>query len=171
MPLIKFGAHSHDRGGQFVEDPFFFVPDGKAFPDEKGVIVTLARFQGERETLFAHRRMIGVRLASNENPQVLKADLPRLAAVVLEFPKFRDGRAFSWARMLRTRFGYTGEIRATGDFLFDQIAHMARVGFDAWDVRQDFTLDDFRRAMTEITHPYQPAADGRKTIRELRAQN
>jgi len=162
MPLIKNGA--------FVEDPFFFVPDGKAYPDEKGVIVTLARFQGERDTLFAHRKLVGVRLASNENPTVLKADLPRLAVVVLEFPKFRDGRAFSWARMLRTRFDYKGEIRATGDFLFDQIAHMARTGFDAFEVRQDFTLDQFHRAMTEITHPYQPAADGKKTIRELRAR-
>ena len=161
MPLIK--------GGQFVEDPFFFVPDGKAFPEEKGVIVTLARFQGEKENLFAHHSPVGVRLASNENPQVLKADLPRLAVVVLEFPKFRDGRAFSWARMLRTRFDYKGEIRATGDFLFDQIAFMARVGFDAWEVRQDFTLDEFRRALTEITTPYQPAPDGRKTIRQLRA--
>ena len=71
--------------------------------------------------------------------------------------------------MLRTRFGYTGEIRAIGDFLFDQIAFMARTGFDAWDVRQDFTLDDFHRAVTEITTPYQPAPDGKKTIRELRA--
>ena len=160
MPLIKQGA--------FVEDPFFFVPDGKAYPDEKGVIVTLARFQGERDNLFAHRSLVGVRLASNENPTVLKADLDRIAAVVLEFPKFRDGRAFSWARMLRTRFGYKGEIRATGDFLFDQIAHMARTGFDAFEVRQDFALGDFHRALCEITHPYQPAADGKKTIRELR---
>ena len=48
MPLIKLGAHSHDKGDRFVDDPFFFVPDGKAFPDEKGVIVTLARFQGEK---------------------------------------------------------------------------------------------------------------------------
>jgi len=162
MPLIK--------GDRFIEDPFFFVPDGRAYPEEKGVIVTLARFQGERENLFAHRKLVGVRLASNENPTVLKADLPRLAVVVLEFPKFRDGRAFSWARMLRTRFAYKGEIRATGDFLFDQIAHMARTGFDAWEVRQDFTLEEFRRAMTEISAPYQPAADGRKTIRELRAR-
>ena len=162
MPLIKDGA--------FVEDPFFFVPDGKAFPDEKGVIVTLARFQGERENLFAHHKLIGVRLASNENPQVLKADLPRLAVVVLEFPKFRDGRAFSWARMLRTRFGYKGEIRATGDFLPDQLAFMARTGFDAFEVRQDFTLEQFHRAMNEITAPYQPSADGRKTIRQLRAR-
>jgi uncharacterized protein (DUF934 family) len=160
MPLIKNGA--------FVEDPFFFVPDGKAYPDEKGVIVTLARFQGERDNLFAHRSLVGVRLASNENPGVLRADLHRLAVVVLEFPKFRDGRAFSWARMLRTRFDYKGEIRATGDFLFDQIAHMARTGFDAFEVRQDFKIEDFHRAMTEISAPYQPSADGKKTIRELR---
>jgi uncharacterized protein (DUF934 family) len=167
MPLIKLDAHGRD--GAFVEDPFFFVPDGKAFPEEKGVIVTLARFQGERDNLFAHHAKVGVRLASNENPAVLKADLARLAVAVLEFPKFRDGRAFSWARMLRTRFGYSGEIRATGDFLFDQIAFMARVGFDAWEVRQDFALDDFRRALREISTPYQPAADGTRTIRELRA--
>jgi len=169
MPLIKFGAHSHDKDGAFVEDPFFFVPDGKAYPDEKGAIVTLGRFLGERDNLFAHRSLVGVRLASSENPQVLKADLPRLAAVVLEFPKFRDGRPFSWARMLRTRLGYQGEIRATGDFLPDQIAFMARTGFDAFEVRQDFTLAQFRRAMSEISTPYQPSADGAKTIRELRA--
>ena len=162
MPLI--------RNGQFADDPFYFVPDGKAYPEDKGVIVTLARFQGERENLFAHHKLIGVRLASNENPQVLKADLSRLAAIVLEFPKFRDGRAFSWARMLRTRFGYRGEIRATGDFLPDQLAFMARTGFDAFEVRQDFTLEQFHRAMREITAPYQPSADGRKTIRELRAR-
>jgi len=162
MPLIK--------GGVFVEDPFFFVPDGKAYPDEKGVIVTLARFQGERDNLFAHRNLVGVRLASNENPTVLKADLHRLAVVVLEFPKFRDGRAFSWARMLRTRFDYKGEIRATGDFLLDQLAFMARTGIDAFEVRQDVTLEQFHHAMTEISHPYQPAADGKKTIRELRAR-
>jgi uncharacterized protein (DUF934 family) len=162
MPLIK--------GDAFIDDPFFFVPDGKAYPDEKGVIVTLARFQGERDNLFAHRPLIGVRLASNENPQALKADLPRLAVVALEFPKFRDGRAFSWARMLRTRFAYKGEIRAVGDFLPDQLAFMARTGFDAFEMRQDFTLEQFRHAMGEMSHAYQPSADGKKTIRELRAR-
>lgn len=170
MPLIKFRALSHDKDGRFVEDPFYFVPDGKAYPEDKGIIVTLARFLGEKENLFAHRSLVGVRLASNDNPAVLKADLHRLAVIVLEFPKFRDGRAFSWARMLRTRFGFEGEIRATGDFLPDQLAFMARTGFDAFEVRQDFTLERFHHAMTEISAPYQPSADGRKTIRELRAR-
>jgi uncharacterized protein (DUF934 family) len=100
---------------------------------------------------------------------VLKSDLSRLAAVALEFPKFRDGRAFSWARLLRMRLGYTREIRAVGDFLPDQLAFMARVGFDAFEVRQDFTLDQFHHAMREISAPYQPSTDGAKTIRELRA--
>ena len=78
---------------------------------------------------------------SDESPKQLGEDVHRLSLVVLEFPKFRDGRAFSWARMLRTRLGFTGEIRAVGDFLYDQIAYQHRVGFDAWEVPDDFTLE------------------------------
>ncbi|HUJ03572.1 MAG TPA: DUF934 domain-containing protein [Rhizomicrobium sp.] len=161
MPLIK--------DGKFVADRFVFVPEGAAFPEDGGVMVTLDRFQSERNALIAHHRPVAVRLASNENPEVLKSDLHNIAAIALEFPIFRDGRAFSWARMLRTRFGYTGEIRAVGHFLYDQLAFMVRVGFDAFDVRQDFTIEDFERAMKEMTYVYQPSADGVKTIRELRA--
>jgi uncharacterized protein (DUF934 family) len=110
-----------------------------------------------------------VRLQSSESPEALGDDIHRLSVVVLEFPKFRDGRAFSWARMLRTRLGYKGEIRATGHFLYDQLAFMKRVGFDAFEVRENVTLDDFARATGEMTYVYQPSADGRRTIRELRA--
>lgn len=89
--------------------------------------------------------------------------------IVLEFPVFRDGRAFSWARMLRQRLNFTGEVRATGHFLYDQIAYMRRVGFNAWNVPEGFTLEQFNRALGEITNVYQPSTDGKKTIRELRA--
>jgi uncharacterized protein (DUF934 family) len=95
-------------------------------------------------------------------------DVHRLSVVVLEFPKFRDGRAFSWARMLRTRLGFTGEIRAVGHFLYDQLAFMKRVGIDAFEVQENITLEEYRRAQGEITDVYQPSADGRKTIRQLR---
>jgi uncharacterized protein (DUF934 family) len=94
----------------------------------------------------------------------------RLSLVVLEFPKFRDGRAFSWARMLRTRLGFTGEVRAVGDFLYDQVNYQRRVGFNAWEVREHFTVEMFERAFHEMTNVYQPSTDGRKTIRELRAE-
>jgi uncharacterized protein (DUF934 family) len=161
MPLIK--------DGKFAPDRFVFVPEGAAFPEDCGVMVTLARFQSERENLFAHHSPVAVRLASNENPEVLKDDLARIAAVAIEFPIFRDGRGFSWARMLRTRFGYKGEIRAVGHFLYDQLAFMVRVGFDAFEMRQDFTIEEFERALKEMSYVYQPSADGVKSIWDLRA--
>jgi uncharacterized protein (DUF934 family) len=70
--------------------------------------------------------------------------------------------------MLRERLKYDGEIRARGPFLYDQIALMRRTGFDGFEVPDGFTLEQFQRALTEITNVYQPSADGKKTIRELR---
>ena len=73
--------------------------------------------------------------------------------------------------MLRTRYDYRGEIRAAGDFLPDQLFFMARTGFDSFEVRQNFTLEQFDGALGETALVYQPSADGRRTIRELRALN
>ena len=160
MPLIKNGA--------FVDDQFQTVADDAPVPSN-GTIVSLARFQKDRESLLARNAPLGVRLQSSESPEALGEDVHRLSVIVLEFPKFRDGRAFSWARMLRTRFGFKGEIRGAGHFLYDQLAFMNRVGFDAFEVRENVTLDEFARAMGEMTYVYQPSADGRRTIRDLRA--
>ena len=93
----------------------------------------------------------------------------RLAVVVLEFPKFRDGRAFSWARMLRTRLRFKGEIRATGDFLYDQLAFMRAPASTPWRCARISRSPNSTARWREITHVYQPGADGKKTIRELRA--
>lgn len=160
MPLIKNGA--------FVADRFIFIPEGQAFPDDGGVMVTLERFQSERDTLLAHHQPLAVRLTAADNPEALKDDLSQIAAIALEFPVYKDGRAFSWARMLRDRFEYRGEIRAVGHFLYDQLAFMVRVGFDAFDVRQDFRIEEFARAMGEMTYVYQPTVDRRKTVIDIR---
>lgn len=156
------------KSGAFAADPYQPAADDAALP-EGAVLVSLARFQKERETLLARNTPIGVKLQSHENPELLGDDVNRLSLVALEFPKFRDGRAFSWARMLRTRLGFQGEIRAVGDFLFDQVNYQHRVGFDAWEVPDHFTIEMFNRALSEMTNVYQPSADGKKTIRQLRA--
>lgn len=156
------------KSGAYAQDAFAAIADDAALP-EGAVIVSLARFQKEREMLLARNTPLGIRLKSDENPEILGADVARFALVALEFPKFRDGRAFSWARLLRTRLRYTGEIRAVGDFLYDQVNYQHRVGFDAWEVPDHFTLEQFNRALTEMTDVYQPSADGKKTIRDLRA--
>ena len=158
------------KDGAFAEDIFAPLADDAALP-EGPAIVSLARFQKDRDALLERNIPLGVRLQSHENPESLGADVNRLSLVVLEFPKFRDGRAFSWARMLRTRLGFKGEILAVGDFLLDQMNYQKRVGFDAWEVPDHFTAEQFQRALTEMTNVYQPSTDGRKTIRELRAHS
>jgi uncharacterized protein (DUF934 family) len=160
MPRIKDGA--------FADDAFVTVADDAALPDG-AVIVSLARFQKERDAILARNAQLGIILKPAESPEALGEDVSRFSVIVLEFPTFRDGRAFSWARMLRERLKYDGEIRARGPFLYDQIALMHRTGFDGFEVPEGFTLDQFHRALTEITNVYQPSADGKKTIRELRA--
>jgi uncharacterized protein (DUF934 family) len=160
MPLITADG--------FKPDPFVTLADDAALPEESGAIVSLARFRKDREALLSRNAPIGVRLKAEESPEQLGEDVHRLSVMALEFPKFRDGRAFSWARQLRTRLGFAGEVRAVGDFLYDQIAHQRRVGFDAWEITEGFSETQFRRALGEITNVYQPSADGRKTIRDLR---
>ena len=110
----------------FREDAFVALSDDTPLPDG-AVLVSLSRFQAERDALVARNAPIGVRLKSDQSPEQLGEDVHRLSLVVLEFPKFRDGRAFSWARLLRTRLGFKGEIRAAGDFLFDQIAYQEQM--------------------------------------------
>ena len=157
------------KNGAFAADSFTPVADDAALPDG-AVLVSLARFEKERDAILARNTPVGVQLKADQSPEKLGPDVERLSLVALEFPKFRDGRAFSWARMLRTRLGFRGEIRAVGDFLYDQINYQHRVGFDAWVVPDNFTLAQFRRALSEMTNVYQPSADGRKTIRQLRAR-
>ena len=156
------------KSGAYAPDVFVPVADDAALP-EGAVIVSLARFQKDREALLARNTPVGIRLQSSENPEILGQDVNHFSLIALEFPKFRDGRAFSWARMLRTRLGFTGEIRAVGDFLYDQINYQHRTGFDAWEVPDHFTIEMFNRALAEMTNVYQPSSDGKKTIRELRA--
>ena len=157
------------KAGRIVEDSFALVADGEKLPDAP-VIVSLKRFLAERDQFLVREGALGVRLESGESPRELQPYLPKLAVVVLHIPAFRDGRAFSAARLLRTRLGYGGEIRLTGHFLLDQIAFFTRVGVDAFDVAPNISVADIQTALREISDVYQPSVDGRVTIRDLRAR-
>jgi uncharacterized protein (DUF934 family) len=160
MPLITVDG--------LKPDGFAALSDDAPLPEAGGAIVSLERFLRDRDALVARNAPIGVRLKSDQSPERLGEDVHRLSLVALEFPKFRDGRAFSWARLLRTRLHFTGEIRAVGDFLYDQIAYQRRVGFDSWEVPEGLTAGTLRQALLEMTDVYQPSADGRRTIAALR---
>ena len=146
------------KNRRIVEDPWRHLADDAELPVGP-VIVSLARWQRERAALLARGEPVGVRLPNTANVADLAADLPALALVALEFPKFADGRAHSQARLLRERYGYRGELRAVGDVLRDQLFFMARNGFDAFELRADRRLEDALEAFGEFSDSYQPAAD------------
>jgi uncharacterized protein (DUF934 family) len=157
-----------DGEARCCDDRFTTVADDESVP-EGDVIVSLARFQAEGEALLAHGRAVGVRLSSDQSVEGLVYDLPRIAVIALEFPKFRDGRPYTQARLLRERYGYTREVRAVGDVLREQAAFMLRCGFDAAEPADGSTPDQWTAATRRFRHVYQRSADGRQPIYEERA--
>jgi len=123
------------------------------------IIVPLTRWQAEREALIARTGQVGVLMAPDQPPELIADDLAHLALVAYEFPSFKDGRPYSHARLLRERHGYSGEIRAVGDVLRDQIFYMARCGFTAFEPRADRDIKDALAALGDFSQTYQPAAD------------
>ena len=109
-----------------------------------------------------------VALANTDPVEELAAHVDRLWPVVLHFPKFSDGRAYSQARLLRGRLGYRGELRATGGVLQDQVAFMLRCGFDSFESDQAGFGEALARARTVFSVVYQPAEDGRAPVSLLR---
>ncbi len=108
-----------------------------------------------------------VRIEAGEDITVLFPHLSRVRLIEVDFPKFRDGRGFSTARMLREA-GYTGEIKATGDVLVDLIFFMRRCGFDSFAPDKPIDPADAEAALTRWDHVYVPAADDRVPIWKLR---
>ncbi len=98
---------------------------------------------------------VGLTLANDVDVNEIAADLRRLALIVLEFPKWVDGRAYSQARTLRSRHRYTAEIRASGEVLVDMVPLLSRTGFDTIVLRADQSIDAANRALGFFPGHYQ----------------
>lgn len=118
---------------------------------------------------WQHRReWPAVSLANTDPIEELGPHIGRLRLIVLDFPKFSDGRAYSQARLLRGRMGYHGELRATGGVLLDQLPFMLRCGFDSFESEQEGFGEALARARHVFSVFYQPAEDGRTPVSALR---
>jgi uncharacterized protein (DUF934 family) len=134
------------------------TPEAVAVPEGK-VIVPLAVWQAQRDTLVQRAGQIGLWFASDEQAHCVKDELGNFAVIAVDFPKFSDGRGYSIAYNLRKRLGYTGELRAIGDVLRDQLFQMYRCGFDAYATRQDRSIVDALKGLTVFTETYQGSVD------------
>lgn len=119
----------------------------------------LAVWQARKADILAQGQACGVLLQPSDDPADLAGDLARLPAIAILFPRFADGRGYSIARLLRERHGYAGELRAVGDVLQDQMFYMQRVGFDAFAVRADRSIEKALAALETFSDAYQTGVD------------
>ena len=140
--IMKFIDTNHDPCHEVTaDDSLVAVPAAEPWS-----LLTIAQWQAVRATWPADMP-VGLIVPNDVDIETVVADLPRLQLVALCFPKWVDGRAYSQARLLRMRFRFAGEIRATGEVLVDMLPLMARTGFDAALLRADQSLANARRAL------------------------
>ena len=103
--------------------------------------------------------LTGVRITPEDNVAAVVDCLPKLALVELYFPELADGRLFSHAWLLRNRYSYTGELRASGQFLPDQVFYLSRVGVNAFCPENSDTLAATLAGLKDFSVNYQPSAN------------
>jgi uncharacterized protein (DUF934 family) len=155
MPLVK--------SEKISDDLLVHVADDAELPGDGAVLISAARFLAEADALSRRVGGLGVIWPNSRDVDDLVPYLDRLAVIALVFPTFRDGRAYSQARLLRERFSYRGELRATGQVLRDQFMFMLRAGFDAFEVKKQSDAEAFANTAKRYSVFYQPTGDGRVT--------
>src|SRR5262245_15124633 len=160
MPLVK--------AGKIVEDRYLRIPDGEPVPEEGAVLVSAERFLADADEFARREDPVGVIWPNSRNVAELEPHLPRLSLIALVFPAYKDGRAYSQARVLRERFAFRGELRATGQVLRDQFLFLMRAGFDALDVVKPADAQAFEEAARRYSVFFQPTGDGRVTVARAR---
>ena len=162
MPLVEHG--------RIVEDRYVRIPDDAPIPDRAAVIVPANRLLADADALVRRDGSLGVLWPNDRRVAELEPWLGHLALVALVFPKFRDGRAYSQARLLRETYGFRGTLRATGDVLRDQFHFLVRAGFDSFEVKKPADAKVFAEVLARYSVYYQPGADGRGSALRRRLQ-
>ncbi|MGC2776087.1 MAG: DUF934 domain-containing protein [Bradyrhizobium sp.] len=163
MPLVK--------GGHIIADEFVRTAEDAELPAQGAVLVSASRFLADPEAVLGRAGgRVGVIWPNDRDVDDLVPHLDRIALVALVFPSFRDGRAYTQARLLRERYAYRGELRATGQVLRDQFVFMLRAGFDAFEVRKQADAEAFTETVKRYSVFYQPTGDGRLSALHQRLQ-
>lgn len=158
------------KNGVVVDNPWRRIEDDAPLPLAGPVIVSAERWRENQMELAQRNAPLGLWLSSDASLDNLGGALEMVSLVALEFPAFTDGRPYSTARLLRERYHFAGELRAVGQILRDQAQFMLRCGFDSFELAPDADVEDWLVGLSEIAVHYQPAADRRASVAELRHQ-
>lgn len=139
---------------QIINDTWSYVADDAELKDGD-ICVSLARWKQDKKQLLGSNRKVGVRIGPADSVEDIAADLNGLQLIELNFPAFADGRIFSHAWLLRGRYHYQGEIRATGQFMRDQVFYLSRVGVNAFSLANVEDIPAALASLNDFTVKYQ----------------
>jgi len=160
MPKLIKNSEIIDNTAQILDKDF----SGDLPPSNKDTLVFaplcyLVEHSGSMKNAISEGNGVGVWIDSDESPEALAPFLEDLQYIAINFPKFSDGRGYSYARILRDRYGYKGELRAIGDVLHDQLFFYKRCGFDVFVVREDKDIKIAHQGLNDFSNSYQVSTD------------
>jgi len=132
-------------------------------------LVPLAVFEELSQDSAFDSSRIGLWVNGDSELETIKPFINTATVIAIEFPAFADGRGFSLARMIREYLEYSGELRATGNFIQDQLFYLSRCGFDTFEVPDDADIDSYRQSLSDFTECYQAAVDEPQPLFRRRA--
>ena len=145
------------KNRQIIEDDWTHLDENDALPESGNVTISYARWQEEKNNMLHFKGELGIALNTDVAIDKLKDNLHNIALITINFTEFKDGRGFSLARLLRERYQFDGEIRATGNVLRDQIYYLHRCGFDAFELEPHRDINEAMLAFDDFSVNYQPA--------------
>lgn len=157
------------RDRQIIGDDYVAIADDGDLPASGKVVVSWERWHQDAEALKASGLVVGVQIPNTLDLADAAAALVDRPLIVLSFPSFPDGRAYSQARLLRDRYRYQGELRASGAAVVrDQMHNMMRSGINSFALREDQDPAICLKAFNEFDAAYQPASDRLVSVLEHR---
>ncbi|MBV6286765.1 DUF934 domain-containing protein [Pseudomonas aegrilactucae] len=150
------------KGNQIVDETWHLLPKDVTLDELTNCddyIVPLQLWREHAHALKARDGGLGVWLDADEEAEEIGDQVASFQVIALNFPAFTDGRNYSNARLLRDRYKFTGELRAIGDVLRDQLFYMKRCGFDAFAVRADKDPVEALEGLQDFSVTYQAATD------------
>ncbi len=139
---------------QIIDDTWSYVADDAELK-AGNISVSIARWKKDKQQLLAHQGSLGVRIGPADAIDDIAPDLKDIQLIELDFPDFADGRLFSLAWLLRGRYNYHGELRATGHYMPDQVFYLSRVGVNAFNPEKVEDLPVVLSYLNDFTVKYQ----------------
>lgn len=143
------------KTNQLIDNAWTYVPEIEAIPHAGNITVSLVRWQQDKALLLNQSGKHGIRISPADTLEGVVADLNHIDLIELNFPELADGRLFSLAWLLRSRYSYQGEIRAIGHYLPDQVFYLSRVGVDAFAPNKPEDIPAILAGLADFSVAYQ----------------